>query len=131
MGLWYFPQSTTNAGVYNKEDASDEREGDAVPNHANPHMQIARKLQAIETLKVQLLQQVVDVQKGIQSGNDRELQRNLAGVIGIAYLLGLQIGHTPEQLDALIETGIPRGLIRDEQDIADVDTIKRYISGKR
>gem|GEM_PF-5354925 len=102
-----------------------------MPNHANPHMQIARKLQAIETLKVQLLQQVVDVQKGIQSGNDRELQRNLAGVIGIAYLLGLQIGHTPEQLDALIETGIPRGLIRDEQDIADVDTIKRYISGKR
>jgi hypothetical protein len=102
-----------------------------VSNQLDPHMQIARKVRSIDTIKIELLQQVVDVYKGIQTGHQREVLQGLGSLIGTAYFLGVQLGVSPAEVDRHVESSIPRTLVREETDITDSDIVKRHFSNKR
>lgn len=57
----------------------------------------------VEQDRVELLQRAVDVLRSVQSGNHKELTESLAGVVGFAYLLGIQMGISPRQVDSVID----------------------------
>ncbi|MFD1675978.1 MazG-like family protein [Alicyclobacillus fodiniaquatilis] len=66
---------------------------------------LTRKLQTVEHDKIELVQQVVEVLRSIQSGNQGELTVTLGSVVGLAYLLGVQMGIAPHQIDHEIING--------------------------
>lgn len=100
-------------------------------NQLDPHMQIARKVRSIETVKIQLLQEILDVYKGVQIGNQREVAHNLGALIGTAYLLGVQLGISPAELDRHVESSIPRTGAGETGDLADTDAVKQHFTNKR
>ena len=51
------------------------------------------------------VQQAVEVLRSIQSGNEAELTDALAGVVGLGYLLGVQMGIHPHRIDHVITGG--------------------------
>lgn len=65
---------------------------------------LTRKLQAVEHDRIELVQQAVEVLRSIQSGNEVDLTQSLSGVIGLAYLLGVQMGVAPHRIDKEIMT---------------------------
>jgi hypothetical protein len=97
----------------------------------DPHMQIARKIRSIDTAKIELVQQVAEVLRGIQSGNERELSESLGGMIGIAYFIGRQLGVDLTSIDRAARAGLPRTLGNDTVDIADFEYVQRYLSASR
>jgi hypothetical protein len=97
----------------------------------DPHMQIARKIRSIDTAKIELVQQVAEVLRSIQSGNERELSESLGGIVAITYFLGRQVGVDLTSIDRAARTGLPRTLGHDSVDIADFEYVQRYLSTSR
>lgn len=97
----------------------------------DPHMPIARKLRTIETLKVELVEQVAQVLRGIQSGQERELAHSIGGLVGMLYFLARQMGVPFEAIDREIQNGLPKGLLQDAADMADLEYIQRFFASKR
>lgn len=77
---------------------------------------LTRKLQAVEQDRIELVQQAVEVLRSIQTGNQVELTEALAGVVGLAYLLGTQMGITPHRVD--------RDVIQVLQSAAETDLLR-------
>lgn len=101
-----------------------------MPN-ADPHMQIARKLRAIEAAKIEMVEQVADVFRGIQSGNNRDLSGAIGQLIGLAYFLGTQVGISPEVIDREVENGLPKVVSHETLDVNELEALRRYLSSKR
>jgi len=78
---------------------------------------LTRKLQAVEHDRIELVQQAVEVLRSVQSGNQTLLTEALAGVVGFAYLLGVQMGIAPHRID--------REVIAAFQDAPSVDNPRR------
>jgi hypothetical protein len=97
----------------------------------DPHMQIARKLRSIETVKIELVQQVAEVFRGIQSGNERELAESLGGLIAIAYLMGHQLGVDLSAIDREARKGLPRTLGHEVMQPADYEYVQRHLGSSR
>jgi hypothetical protein len=91
-----------------------------------PHMQIARRIRSIESAKVEVLRRVTDLFQGLQTGDERMLSQALAGLVGTTYLIGQQVGLTPDQIDREVVRHLPRGIGADPADIADLDVIRRH-----
>ncbi|EPZ46353.1 MULTISPECIES: MazG-like family protein [Alicyclobacillus] len=66
---------------------------------------LTRKLQTVEHDRIELVQQAVEVLRSIQSGNEAELTDALAGVVGLGYLLAVQMGIHPHRIDNVIAGG--------------------------
>ncbi|WP_233096216.1 MazG-like family protein [Alicyclobacillus sp. SO9] len=96
-----------------------------------PHMQIARKIRSIETVKIELLQQVTEVYRGVHSGNQREVQQALGALIGVAYVLGVQLGFSPAEIERNIDVNVLGTIIPDEADTAGAEKLKRHFHNKR
>ena len=100
-------------------------------SNADPHMQIARKLRSVETARTELVQQLAEVFRGIQSGNQRDLSEALGGLVGLAYFLAVQMGISPEIVDREVQRGLPKGIGQDGIDIRDYEVVQRYLAAKR
>jgi len=101
-----------------------------VPN-ADPHMQIARKLRSIEAAKIEMIEQVAEVFRGIQSGNNRALSQALGELVGLAYFVGTQVGVGPETIDREVANGLPKMVGRESLDVSELESLLRYLSSKR
>lgn len=97
----------------------------------DPHMQIARKLRSIETAKIELVQQVAEVLRGLKSGSERDLAKSLGELIALAYFIGGQTGTPLQAIDRAVEEGLPRSLSQDTADEADFASVLRHIASKR
>jgi MazG-like family len=99
-------------------------------SNADPHMQIARKLRTVETAKTELIQQVAEVFRGVQSGNQRDLTQALGGLVGLAYYLGAQMGIPLESIDRDMDAGFPKAFQQDGLDARDYDLVLRHLGVK-
>ncbi|GMA50769.1 hypothetical protein GCM10025857_21260 [Alicyclobacillus contaminans] len=100
-----------------------------MPN-TDPHKQIARKLRSIETAKIALIQQVSDVFRGIQTGNEREMTEALGGLVAIAYYMGQQLGLNLAGVDRQAASGLPQGLEYDADATVDFSVVQRYLNSR-
>lgn len=98
---------------------------------SDPHMQIARKIRSVETAKIELVHQVSEVFRGVQSGNERELAESLGGILAIAYFIGQQLGVELSAIDAQAAKGLPRSLEREVMPSGDYEYVQRYLSSTR
>ncbi|MDQ0190931.1 hypothetical protein JI721_06165 [Alicyclobacillus cycloheptanicus] len=101
-----------------------------MPN-PDPHVQIARKLQSMETAKVELVRQVAEVLHAIQRGSEREMTQTLGGVVAVTYFLAHQLGLSFTAVDRAAAEGLPRSLLVDAVDVADFETIQRHLGTTR
>jgi len=101
-----------------------------VPN-SDPHMQIARKIRSIETAKIELLQQAAEIYKSLQTGSERELAHSIGGIVAIAYFIGKQMGVPLESIDREALTSLPKTLSQHALDVADYESVQRYLASKR
>jgi hypothetical protein len=95
----------------------------------DPHMQIARKIQSIETAKIELLREITDLYRGIHTGNDKDITESLGGVVGLAYFLGRKLGIDLTVIDSKAQTELPKKL--NNGDDSDIESIQRYLSSSR
>ncbi|MCL6516021.1 MazG-like family protein [Alicyclobacillus sp.] len=93
-------------------------------------MRIARRLRAIETTKTELVRQVAEVFRGIQTGNEREMTETLGGVIALAYLLGHQLGVDLAAIDRAARTASLTLPEDDVDQLADFEHVQKYLSLK-
>lgn len=91
---------------------------------------LARKLQTVEHDRIELMQQAVEVLRSIQSGNHAELTMSLAGVVGLAYLLGVQMGISPRQIDSEIIQEFSLSAEVDSVREADLARVVQYLSNR-
>lgn len=101
-----------------------------MPN-PDPHVQIARKLQSMETAKVELVRQVAEVLHAIQRGSEREMTHALGDVIAVTYFLASQLGLSLDAVDRAATEGLPRPLLSDAVDIADFEAVQRHLGTTR
>ncbi|MCL6547433.1 MAG: hypothetical protein K6T30_00815 [Alicyclobacillus sp.] len=101
-----------------------------MPN-SDPHAQIARKIHSIEIAKIGLVEQVAEVFRGIQSGNERDLAQSLGELIALAYFLGWQMDVPLQAIEQEAKAGFPKTLGRDPSDVADFETVRRFLNAKR
>ncbi|MBX5435797.1 MAG: hypothetical protein IRZ33_01115 [Alicyclobacillaceae bacterium] len=101
-----------------------------MPN-SDPHAQIARKIHSIEVAKIGLVEQIADVFRGIQSGNERDLAQSLGELIALAYYLGWQMDVPLQAIEQEARNSLPKALSRDSADPADIEFIQRYLQSKR
>lgn len=101
-----------------------------VPN-PDPHVQIARKLQSMETAKVELVRQVSDVLRAIQRGSEREMTQALGGVVAVSYFLANQLGLPLDAVDREGRDALPRTLLSDALDATDVEAVARHLGSTR
>jgi NTP pyrophosphatase (non-canonical NTP hydrolase) len=97
----------------------------------DPHMQIARKIRSVETAKIELVQQVSEVFRSIQSGNERELAESLGGLVAIAYFMGHQLGVDLSAIDREARKGLPRTLGHETIHPTDYDFVQRHLGSSR
>lgn len=91
---------------------------------------LTRKLQAVEHDRIELVQQAVEVLRSIQSGNQVELSEALAGVIGLGYLLAVQMGIPPHRVDHNIAQGFQNAAGHDRTRTADLAQVAHYLKGR-
>lgn len=89
---------------------------------------LTRKLHMVEQDKIELAQSAIEVLRSIQSGNQKELTESLAAVVGLAYLLGIQMGIPPRQVDAAIDETLRRDLQHDDVREAAFRDVVRHLS---
>lgn len=100
-------------------------------SHPDPHIQIARKLRSMETTRIELIQQVAEVFRGIQTGNQKDLSEALGGLVGMAYFLAVKMGIPFDWIERDLQNGFPKVLMQDFIDLEDFEVVKKYISGNR
>ncbi len=100
-----------------------------MPN-TDPHMQIARKIRSIETAKIELVQQVSEVFRGIQSGNERDIAQSLGGLVAIAYFMGQQLGVDLPVIDREAQSGLPRSLGHEVMHSGEFHYVQRYLGSR-
>ncbi|MCF8565684.1 hypothetical protein LLE49_13245 [Alicyclobacillus tolerans] len=100
-------------------------------SNADPHMQIARKIRSIEAAKIELVQQVAEILRSLQAGNERDLAKTLGELIALAYFIASQTGTPLEVVEREVLQGLPRTLGRDSSDAADFEYVLRYLASKR
>ncbi len=88
---------------------------------------LTQRLQAIEHDRIELLQQAVEVLRGIQSGNQAMLTEALAGVVGFAYLLGVQLGIPAHRIDHEVITAFREVLGEENPRARDIDEVVRHL----
>lgn len=101
-----------------------------MPN-TDPHMQVARKIRTVETAKIELVQQLSEVFRGVQTANERDIAEALGGLVGIAYYLGQQLGVDLYTIDKHARTGLPRTLAQESLHSADYEHVQRYLDSSR
>jgi hypothetical protein len=97
----------------------------------DPHVQIARKIRAVEAAKIELIQQLTDVFRGLQSGDQRELAQGLGTLIGLSYFIANQMGIPLQTLNREACEGLTRVLGRDMLDTVDSEPVLRHLGAKR
>ena len=97
----------------------------------DPHMQIARKIRSIDSAKTELVQQVAEVFRGLQSGNERAIAESLGGLIAIAYFMGHQLGVELPALDRQAQAGLPGTLGHEVIHQGDFEYVQRYLGSSR
>ncbi|QSO50890.1 hypothetical protein JZ785_18660 [Alicyclobacillus curvatus] len=105
-------------------------EGITVPPMDN-HVQIARKIRSVENVKVQMLQQLTDVFRSIQSGNERDMAETLGGLVGLTYYLGRQLGLDLSAVDEQAQNAWIHSLRGHEVDSADIEFVQEYLRSLR
>jgi len=91
---------------------------------------LTRKLQAVEHDRIELVQQAVEVLRSIQSGNQVDLSEALAGVIGFGYLLTVQMGLDPHQVDHDIIEAFQLTAERDRLRMEDLAKVSYYLKSR-
>ncbi|WAH36987.1 MazG-like family protein [Alicyclobacillus dauci] len=94
------------------------------------HIDLTRKLQTVEHDRIELVQQAVEVLRSIQSGNEGELTEALSGVVGLAYLLGVQMGVPPHRIDHGIVNSFRIAAEVDDKRHTDLTEVIRYLSDR-
>lgn len=112
------------------EPCTTAEEGIALAN-VEPHVEVARKIRSIESAKISMLQQMAEVHRALQSGNERELTSSLAGLIGLAYFLGQQAGVAPGPIERQVAQELVHSLGRDAQTGDAVDALARHFGAMR
>ena len=100
-------------------------------SNSGPHAQIARKIRSVETARTELVQQVAEVFRALQSGNEREIIQTLGGLVGISYFLGSQMGISLSAIDREVQTGLPRSLGQSTANQADFEAVQQYLDSQR
>lgn len=95
------------------------------------HVQIARKIRSVENVKIQMMQQLTDVFRSIQSGNDRDMAESIGGLVGLAYYLGRQLGIDLATVDAQAQNAWINSLRGQEVDPADIEFVQEYLRSLR
>lgn len=101
-----------------------------VPN-PDPHVQIARKLQSMETAKVELVRQVAEALHTMQRGSEREMTHALGSVVAVSYFLANQLGLSMDAIDRAASEALPRSLFVDAVDVADFEAVQRHLGSAR
>lgn len=91
---------------------------------------LTQRLQAVEHDRIELVQQAVEVLRGIQSGNQAMLTEALAGVVGFAYLLGVQLGIPSHRIDREVITAFHEVLGRDNPRSKEMDEVVRHLKNR-
>lgn len=104
--------------------------GVIVPN-SDPHAHIARKLQSIETAKVELVRQAAEVLRAISRGSERDMTQALGGVVGVSYFLASQLGLSLDAVDREASDGLPHALPPAALGAADYEAIHRHLRPAR
>lgn len=99
--------------------------------NTEPHMEVARKIRSLESVKISLLQQLADVHRALLSGSERELTASLAGLVGLSYFLGRQAGVSPSQIERQIAEELIHSLGRDADTADAVDAVVRHFGTMR
>lgn len=95
------------------------------------HVQIARKIRSVENVKIQLIQQLTDVFRTIQSGNERDMAESLGGLVGLSYYLGRQLGLDLAKVDEQAGDAWISTLRGQEVDSADISFVQEYLRSLR
>ncbi len=101
-----------------------------MPN-ADPHLQIARKIQFVERAKIALLDQLADVFRSIQSGGEREMAETLGQLVSIVYALGALLDVPLTAIDRVAESGVPSVLTGDFNSSEEMEFVLRHLKAKR
>jgi hypothetical protein len=94
-------------------------------------MQIAKKVQFVERAKIALLDQLADVFRAIQSGNERELSEVLGQLVAMTYALGHHLDVPLAEIDKVAESGLPSSLAQDWAASEDLEPVLRHLKMKR
>ncbi len=95
------------------------------------HVQIARKIRSVENVKVQMLQQLTNVFRSIQSGNERDMAETLGGLVGLTYYLGRQLGLDLSSVDQQAQNAWVKSFRGHEVDSADIEFVQEYLRSLR
>lgn len=110
---------------------SDMIKGDARVSSIDPHLPIARKLKHVESVRVELLQQVTEVFRAVQGGENRDLSQALGGLIGVSYYLASLMDIPFEQVDRAVSQGFAHALSEADIDTRTYESILRHVGVKR
>ncbi|MBX6352026.1 MAG: hypothetical protein IRZ10_01725 [Thermoflavifilum sp.] len=97
----------------------------------DPHVHIARKIRAVETAKVELIQQVTDAFRGLQHGDQRELAQSLGTLVGLSYFIAHQMGISLSAVNREACEGLVRVLGSDMLEATDSEPLFRHLGVKR
>lgn len=97
----------------------------------DPHIPIARKIRSVESVKVHMLQQLAEVYRGIQTGNERDMSESLGGLVGLTYYLARQLGLDLSLIDEQAQNAWIKTLADKDVDSGDLEFVQRYLRSMR
>lgn len=97
----------------------------------NSHVQIARKIRSVESVKVHMLEQLVEVFRGIQSGNEHDMSESLGGLVGLTYYLARQLGLELNLIDEQAQNAWVKTLAEKDVDSGDLEFVQQYLRSLR
>lgn len=101
-----------------------------MPN-ADPHLQIAQKIQFVERAKIALVDQLADVFRSIQSGGEREMAEALGQLVATAYALGVSLDVPLSAIDRMAESGAQSVVRGDLNSSKEMEFALRHLKAKR
>lgn len=97
----------------------------------DPHVQIARKIRSVESVKTHMIEQLAEIFRTIQSGNEREMSEALGGLVGLSYFLGRKLGLDLAAVDTHAQSAWMKTLSEEELDESDMEFVRRYLQSLR
>ncbi|MCL6452836.1 MAG: MazG-like family protein [Alicyclobacillus sp.] len=97
----------------------------------DPHVQIARKIRSVESVKVHLLSQLADVFKTVQAGSEAEMAESIGGMVGLCYYLARQLGLDLRLVDEQAQHAWMASLNGKEADPGDMEFVRKYLRSLR